>query len=184
MGRDTVRWMSLDSALTAARLASLADWGYARGVRYFEEGRVARWSVSENAVQGVVVGSDEYVARLYTNGKQLGHDCTCPMGQRGQACKHVVALGRTYLAGQQPTPHKEGPVFATRGELDAFVREQHVEHALLTSGEVLLDRLGGDASTRWALGRLSLGAVASLESTNRYLGARRLARAAAEAAYG
>ncbi len=175
--------MSLDSALTAARLASLADWGYARGVRYFEEGRVASWSSSEHAVQGVVVGSGEYVARLFTNGRQLGYDCTCPVGDRGQACKHVVALGLTYLAGQQPAARDDRPVFATRGALEAFVREHHVEHELQIGGEVLLDQLGGDAGLRWALARLTLGAIGSLDGANRYLGARRLARAAAAAVH-
>ena len=176
--------MSLVSALTPARLQDLADWGYERGVRYFEQGRVAKWSASENELSGTVVGSDEYVARLYTNGKQLGFDCTCPVGDRGQACKHVVALGLTFLADQQPTaPRTEAPVFATRDELEAFVERHHVQHELATSGEVLLDQLGGDAGARWVLGRLSLGAIGSLDGANRYLGARRLARAAAEGVY-
>jgi hypothetical protein len=177
--------MSLVLALTPARLARLADWGYERGVRYFEDGRVASWSATDDAVQGVVVGSAEYVARLYTNGKQLGYECTCPVADRGRACKHVVALGLTYLAGQQPAVREEAPVFATRDELAAFVRDHHVEYELQASGEVLLDQLtlGQDASTRWALGRLSLGAIASLDGANRYLGARRLARGAAEAAH-
>src|SRR5262249_10618979 len=170
-GSTTVRRGSLDVALTADRLANLAEWGYARGLRYFQEGRVASWSASENAVQGVVLGSDEYTARLFTNGRQLGYDCTCPVGDRGQACKHVVALGLTYLAGRGPAPRDERPVFASRRELEAFARERHVEHELQTTAEVLLAELGGEASLRWSLARLNLGAIGSLDGANRYLGA-------------
>src|SRR6185312_54322 len=103
--------MSLVSTLTPERLADLAGWGYERGVRYFEQGRVASWSAADNEVQGIVMGSDEYTARLFTNGKQIGFDCTCPVGERGEACKHVVALGLTFLADKQPsTPRNDAPV--------------------------------------------------------------------------
>ena len=176
--------MSLVATLTPERLARLADWGYERGVRYFEQQRVARWSASDTAVEGVVVGGAEYVVRLFTNGKQLGYDCTCPVGGRGQACKHVVALGLTYLADLQPSQARvERPTFATRDELDAFAREHHVEHELLASAHVLIPQLGDDAGTRWVLGRLSLADIGSLEGAVRYLGARRLARLAAEAVH-
>ena len=181
--------MSLAQALTPPRLADLAGWAYERGVRYFEQGRVASWqAASANEVTGVVMGSDEYTARLYTNGKQIGYDCTCPAADRGAACKHVVALGLAYLSEQQPARDggSNGPVFATREELEAFAGEHHVEHELMATGEVLLadfGQLGGDAGTRWVLGRLSLAAIGSLDGASRYLGARRLARAAAEAVY-
>jgi superfamily II DNA or RNA helicase len=79
--------------------------------------------------------------------------------------------------------HDARPVFATHHELVAFAREHHVEHELQLGGEVLLDQLGGDAGTRWQLGRLSLGAIGSLDGAHRYLGARRLGRAAAEAVH-
>ncbi|HSN30425.1 MAG TPA: SWIM zinc finger family protein, partial [Kofleriaceae bacterium] len=180
--------MSLAQALTPARLADLAAWGYERGVRYFEQGRVASWQASANEVTGVVMGGDEYTARLYTNGKQLGYDCTCPAADRGAACKHVVALGLAFLSEQQPArgAGSTGPVFATREELEAFAAKHHVEHELQATGEVLaadFGQLGGDAGTRWVLGRLSLAAIGSLDGASRYLGARRLARAAAEAVY-
>ncbi|MBV8757843.1 MAG: hypothetical protein JO257_11220, partial [Deltaproteobacteria bacterium] len=175
--------MSLTQALTPARLADLAAWGYERGVRYFEQGRVASWKASDSEVTGVVMGSDEYTARLFTNGKQLGYDCTCPAADRGAACKHVVALGLAFLSEQQPAPASTGPVFETREALEAFAAKHHVEHELQATGETLIDALGGDAGTRWVLGRLSLAAIGSLDGANRYLGARRLARTAAEAVY-
>src|SRR6185312_3305469 len=152
--------MSLAQALTPARLADLAAWAYERGVRYFEQGRVASWqAASANEVTGVVMGSDEYTARLYTNGKQIGYDCTCPAADRGAACKHVVALGLAYLSEQQPAPVSTGPVFETREQLERFAAKHHVEHELQATGEVLIDQLGGDAGTRWVLGRLSLAAI-------------------------
>src|SRR3569623_1594658 len=179
--------MSPAQSLTPARLADLAAWANERGVRYFEQGRVASWqAASANEVTGVVMGSDEYTARLYTNGKQIGYDCTCPAADRGAACKHVVALGLAYLSEQRPAPASTGPVFATREALEACAAEQHVEHELQATGEVLAEDCGargGDAGTRWVLGRLSLAAIGALEGAERYLGARRLARAAAEAVY-
>src|SRR3569623_1682599 len=147
--------MSLAQSLTPARLADLAAWAYERGVRYFEQGRVASWqAASANEVTGVVMGSDEYTARLYTNGKQIGYDCTCPAADRGAACKHVVALGLAYLSEQRPAPASTGPVFATREALEAFATEHHVAHALQATGEVLAEdfgALGGDAATGTAV---------------------------------
>ena len=114
--------MSLASALTVERLHDLADWGYERGVRYFEQGRVASFKVEDDILEGLVIGGEEYRARLFLRGRGLGYDCTCPVGGRGQACKHVVALGLALLAGVQPAPLAKGPVFATRAQVEAFVR--------------------------------------------------------------
>jgi superfamily II DNA or RNA helicase len=175
--------MSL-SALTPTRLADLAGWGYERGVRYFKNGAVASWKLDGEVLEGIVIGGEEYKARLHANGKGLGYDCTCPVGDRGQMCKHVVALGLAYLAGeQQPAAKPAAPVFATRPEMEAFVREHQIEHELAVAADVLLFDLGGDAGARWVLGRLALAQVGSLDGAQRYLGARRLAQAAAESTY-
>jgi superfamily II DNA or RNA helicase len=174
--------MSLVGALTPERLQHLADWGYERGVRYFEEGRVASWRVDGEVLDGVVFGSGEYRVRLFANAGGLGHECTCPVGDRGQACKHVVALGLAFLAGAKPAPRAHTDVFATRDELQAWASEHDVEHELSLGADVLLAELGGDAGARWVLGRLTLAQVGSLDGAQRYLGARRLAEAVAEAA--
>jgi superfamily II DNA or RNA helicase len=175
--------MSLASALTPGRLQDLAAWGYERGVRYFRDGAVASWKLEGDLLEGVVIGHEEYKARLFTRGKGLGYECSCPVGDRGQMCKHVVALGLAFLAGEAPAPKPAGAVFATRAQLEAFAREHQVEHELRLSAEILLFDLGGDAGARWVLGRLSLLQVGSLDGAQRYLGARRLAQTAAEAVY-
>src|SRR5690242_7346771 len=175
--------MSLAAALTPERLQDLAGWGYERGVRYFKNGAVAGFKLDGEVLEGVVIGHEEYRSRLFSRGKGLGYACSCPVGDRGQMCKHVVALGLAFLAGEHVAPAPKGPLFATRAELDAYVREHQIEHELAVAADVLLFELGGDAGARWVLGRLTLAQVGSLDGAQRYLGARRLAQAAAEAVY-
>ncbi len=74
---------------------------FARGAAYFESGAVTDLVVSDDTINAQVKGGDEYAVQLWTEGKRLGHSCTCPVGDGGISCKHGVAAGLAWLAGQK-----------------------------------------------------------------------------------
>ncbi|MEX2131122.1 MAG: DUF6880 family protein, partial [Pseudohongiellaceae bacterium] len=104
---------SFDTLLTARSLKSLAGAAvYQRGEGYFESGLVSGLRRINNRLKAVVTGTDAYQVTLGTDlGTDLGtelradtqrleFDCSCPMGEQGDCCKHVVATGLTWLAQQ------------------------------------------------------------------------------------
>ena len=79
------------------RLLDLADDGaLARGRAYADQGRVEIRSVGPAGV--VAVASGEHVYDVQLDGE--GGSCTCPVGLRGDFCKHLVA---SVLALEDPT---------------------------------------------------------------------------------
>lgn len=94
---------ALAAVLTEEALLALVDVDTAeRGRGCLDDGRVAGWEIGEDgALVGMVVGAlgsmREYTTRLWAADGALAHDCTCPQGQLGRACKHGVALGLAWL---------------------------------------------------------------------------------------
>lgn len=85
--------------ITEASLAKLAgEKSFARGAGYLESGAVADLVQTRGAIKARVVGSDEYRVELRPERGRLAFSCTCPMGQEGAFCKHVVAAGLAWLA--------------------------------------------------------------------------------------
>lgn len=70
---------------------------WARGVGYFDEGRVLSVERRSGWVYGLVAGTVPYRCKLRVAGKGLSFDCDCPVGADGVLCKHVVATGLAYL---------------------------------------------------------------------------------------
>ncbi|MFN0247589.1 MAG: SWIM zinc finger domain-containing protein, partial [Kofleriaceae bacterium] len=101
--------MALDSLLTTTRLKSLADYGYERGVAYFQSGNVLACESIGDGIEGIVAGTEAlpYKVRVFAHGRQLSWQCTCPV--EGEMCKHAVALALHYLAGvPSPVAHTRG----------------------------------------------------------------------------
>lgn len=73
---------------------------YGRGERYFAQKRVQIERIDEISVAGLVLGSDRYHCKLSWK-KSIQFDCTCPVGDSGDCCKHIVALALAYEAQQQ-----------------------------------------------------------------------------------
>lgn len=82
---------------------------YERGREYFESGCVGPLSRANGSVAAEVTGSLVYQARLWLNGSGLDYSCTCPVGDDGECCKHVVALGLAHLAPDHPASRKQAP---------------------------------------------------------------------------
>lgn len=91
---------ALADLISRRALEDLADErSFERGLAYFRNGAVERLVRHKDRITARVVGTDVYTIRLWPDGADLGWDCTCPVGQDGEFCKHLVATGLAWLAG-------------------------------------------------------------------------------------
>ena len=139
--------MSLNELLPTALLRARNGTGYERGQRYWREGRVIQYAVEGEHVTGVVAGAEDYLVRLNGSGKKLLSACSCPMGMRGDMCKHVIALALHHTAIREggelrsALPASDEPYFATDHELEAWAGAHRVGFELETSAEILAGQL-------------------------------------------
>ncbi|MBA3456505.1 MAG: SWIM zinc finger family protein, partial [Deltaproteobacteria bacterium] len=188
--------MSVDSLLTPQYLRAHAGYAYARGDRYWREGRVISCVRDGDTLDGLVDGSERYHVRVSANRTGLIADCTCPV--QDPICKHAVAVGLSYLAQRElaaPEPQKDGStpqlasprMFATRAEMSAFAAEHRVTFALDLSAEVLWPALalsaGQDVWIRSSLARLSVRDIGSRDGAFRFVASRGLDLELAAAAH-
>ena len=79
-------------------LRSLAgSRSFSRGMEYFENGAVRHLYCDGKQLTADVRGTHLYRSRLTVTGGRLRGECDCPVGQGGDFCKHLVALGLAYL---------------------------------------------------------------------------------------
>ncbi len=97
------------------------DQAYRRGERYVADGRVRILQRDVHAVDGEVAGTHIYQSRLSWKDGHLSFACSCPVGDAGECCKHVVALG---LAAEQSTDARSGKNKAESDGLVAFLQGQ------------------------------------------------------------
>lgn len=78
---------------------------YTRGLEYQASDRVRIEEMDDEHVSATVSGTEDYNVRLVagSNGG-LDTDCTCPVGQRAEYCKHVVAVALSVAYGQARRP--------------------------------------------------------------------------------
>jgi len=91
----------LFSLNTIRALAS--DKTFARGKAYFHEGAVGTIDEDGDTISATVTGTYPYYVELTNNDGELVFDCTCPVGEDGEFCKHAVALALAWLenAGEE-----------------------------------------------------------------------------------
>lgn len=70
---------------------------YARGEAYHADGLVGSLVVDRNTITAKVRGTHLYRVMLGAAGGDLDHDCTCPVGEDGEFCKHCVAVGLEWI---------------------------------------------------------------------------------------
>jgi uncharacterized Zn finger protein len=73
---------------------------FERGEKVFASGRVDRVEVIGGEIKGVVRPTEAgapYIARIWMREEGLAYECTCPIGQRRQFCKHTVAIALHHL---------------------------------------------------------------------------------------
>lgn len=82
---------------TIRRLAG--ERNFARGEAYFDQGRVRSMLTQRAGVKAIVQGTRRYSVRLTLQDGEIEHDCTCPIGDDGEFCKHCVAVALAWHAG-------------------------------------------------------------------------------------
>ncbi len=111
--------MSVDEsweAITEGLLIDLAGpAAYDRGLRYYHDGRVVDFEwVSDDTIRAVVAGTTRYVTQLMMADGMVGAACTCPVGERGQFCKHAVAVALQLIDPADEVPERPGRAHATK----------------------------------------------------------------------
>jgi uncharacterized Zn finger protein len=89
----TVLHLPTARSISHLDVATLADSRtYARGVEYLRRGRVDIAELLDHAVTATVAGSTPYLVRLAVGRRGVEHRCSCPVGEDGVFCKHLVAV--------------------------------------------------------------------------------------------
>ncbi len=83
----------------SAIVALAGPRSFERGVDYQAQGRVGALTVSDDAIEATVIGTDPYSVRIAAQNGRIISFCSCPMGDAGAFCKHCVALA---LAWTEP----------------------------------------------------------------------------------
>lgn len=117
---------------------------FERGLAYFRNGAVERLVSHGERVTARVTGTKAYTVKLWLDGHDLGWGCTCPIGQDGDFCKHLVATGLAWLvAGSGARNNDSSEMESIRKFLEASDKRMLVE--MLTEraceDEELADRL-------------------------------------------
>jgi uncharacterized Zn finger protein len=122
---------SLSRLLTRRGLRRLADPGsFERGVEYAAQGRVHHLHDDGEVVVATVMGGRPYRVRLWPDGEEAAHVCTCPLGEDGVFCKHCVAVGLVWIAAGSGLWSPKGPPPAldvVRARLAAQSKDDLVE---------------------------------------------------------
>ena len=95
----------LDELISRAALEDLAGTtAFRRGEEYFSVGAVERLRATEDKITAKVEGTETYRVELRDDDGELAYDCTCPRAGDGYFCKHCVAVGLAWLAGNSAVP--------------------------------------------------------------------------------
>jgi uncharacterized Zn finger protein len=128
---------------------------YERGENYAADGYVHSITEYKGKLVATVTGTHDYQVKLWVEGDTLESDCTCPMGEMGEFCKHCVATALVWASEVKSASHernetkiKSGAKAGTRtGMLDDARThlERQSKEALI---ELLLEHALEDKSLR------------------------------------
>ncbi len=135
---------ALSGLISKSGLKELAGEAYfERGVAYFRQGAVERLVSDGRRVTARVAGTELYTVKLWAEEDDLTWDCTCPLGQDGEFCKHLVATGLAWLGAGGEAARSSPEIDSVRRFLEASDRQTLVE--ILTEcaceDEALMERL-------------------------------------------
>ena len=111
---------------------------YERGVGYFENDAVELRGYDEQAISARVEGSKTYRVSIRAARKRLDWSCSCPLGDDGECCKHVVATGLAWLARKPASSAKAAKVTQYESPDLAAIRDFVKRSDKQTLGELLL----------------------------------------------
>ena len=88
--------------MTRAALVEVAGPVYfARGEEYYDIGAVNSIRERDGVIRATVDGTNTYRTILTFDGKTVDGQCSCPLGQDLEFCKHLVATGLQYIAQEK-----------------------------------------------------------------------------------
>ncbi|MEO8705267.1 MAG: hypothetical protein ABI867_34815 [Kofleriaceae bacterium] len=78
---------------------------FERGEKCFAAKRVEKVEAQRGELKGVVrpqeIGRRPYLVRIWMREEGLAYECTCPIGERRQFCKHTVAIALAHLENER-----------------------------------------------------------------------------------
>lgn len=130
---------------------------YERGCEYFRSGLVGPLREADGVIEAEVSGSLDYRSRLWLEGGQLDYSCTCPVGDDGGFCKHLVALGLTFATSPAKSAKAQSRPRNDRAISDGDVRVHLADRSKAQLIELLMRHAEADELLRR---RLHTNAVA------------------------
>ena len=113
------------SVVTPRRLRRLAgERFFGRGEAYFADGAVKSIRPHDGGVKAIVQGTRRYRVHLWAEDGELGYACTCPIGHEGEFCKHCVAVGLAWHAGDrdgEADPGEQDASNVTEGDVRGYL---------------------------------------------------------------
>ena len=111
--------------LSRRSIRALAGASYfARGEKYFDEGRVQGLTEYRGQVVAKVTGTEDYRVKLWAERGRLGYSCSCPVGDDGEFCKHCVAVALARIEESGGKRDKSKKSAATLEDVRAFLEQQ------------------------------------------------------------
>ena len=80
---------------------------YERGVGYAADGYVHSINEYKGKLVATVTGTNDYQVKLWVEHDALESDCTCPMGEMGEFCKHCVATALVWADEAKSSGHQQ-----------------------------------------------------------------------------
>ena len=111
----------LSTVITETTLRRMAGGrSFGRGADYFDEGAVRTLRIDGGVITARIRGTREYKVRLRARDGELDWSCTCPVGDRGEFCKHGVAVGLAWIFDNHDTKEDDAPSFGA-ADVGAFL---------------------------------------------------------------
>ena len=90
--RSVLSSVFIDAWSSSRVLSEAGPRAFARGMSYRQDRRVELLELEAKRVRARVRGSIPYGVTLGLSGADASWSCTCPVGEDGEMCKHVVAV--------------------------------------------------------------------------------------------
>ncbi|MEX0803855.1 MAG: SWIM zinc finger family protein [Candidatus Binatia bacterium] len=116
---------------------------FERGEDYFANNHVERLNEQNGVITARVQGTQPYRVKLWLDKKDLDYSCNCPVGADGEFCKHCVAVGLSWLEGNQrnvPSGKADRTAIVTTDDVRDYLKGQDKD-ALV---ELLVDHAAQD----------------------------------------
>lgn len=154
--------MTLSEVLTTRRVRRWAgSRSYERGEDYFHGGHVSDLKAVKGRITATVHGTHPYRVMLRDEGDGVGYECDCPVGLRGDFCKHCVATALAWLE-RRALAGKKGKGGRKKKADKGLTMQDMRAWLLLQKKESLVDMLIAAATDDDQLsGRLMLKAAAA-----------------------